>query len=91
MDPLKVSLEEIKRATGEGIPSIYAAIAAGHLETFLVGRRRFARPGAVRRWVDFLEESSNAGRPVSYRPRSAEGAAQPNGAEQALQRAKACT
>lgn len=72
MEPLKVSIEEIKRATGESIPTIYAAIERGHLTTFLVGRRRFARPAAVRAWVDLLEAESNAGRPVLYRPRSSE-------------------
>ena len=53
--------------TGESIPTIYSAIQAGDLVTFLVGRRRFARPDAVRAWVDHLEARSNAGKPVSYR------------------------
>lgn len=69
MEPLKVSLEEIARATGESRALIYDAIRAGHLETFLVGRRRFARPAAVRKWVDYLEAQSNAGTPVVYRAR----------------------
>lgn len=69
MEPLKVSLEEIARATGESRALIHDAIRAGHLETFLVGRRRFARPAAVRAWVDFLEAQSNAGKPVVYRAR----------------------
>jgi hypothetical protein len=69
MEALKVSLNEVVRATGESMAVVYDAIRAGHLETFLVGRRRFARPEKVRAWVDYLEAQSNAGRPVSYRAR----------------------
>ncbi len=72
MEKLKLSMAEISVMTGEGLPSIYCAINAGDLKTFLVGRRRFARPDAVRAWVDKLEKASDAGKPVSYRPRSAE-------------------
>lgn len=69
---LKLSIRRIAEVTGESTPVIYDAITCGHLKTFLVGRRRFARPAAVRAWVDFLEKESNAGRPVSYRARSTE-------------------
>jgi hypothetical protein len=53
---------------------VYDAINAGHLKTFLVGRRRFAKPEAVRAWVDHLEAESTAGRPVVYRARVREAA-----------------
>ena len=69
MEPLKVSIDDIVFATGESRAVVYDAIKAGHLNTFLVGRRRFARPIAVRAWIDFLEAESKAGRPVSYRAR----------------------
>ncbi|HEY0878139.1 MAG TPA: hypothetical protein VGE10_06775 [Zeimonas sp.] len=72
MEPLKLGIREIAEATRESIPVIYNAIEAGHLKTFLVGRRRFARPAAVRKWIDFLEAQSNAGAPVAYRARPAE-------------------
>ena len=72
MEFLKVSLAQIVEATGESLPVVHDAIRAGHLSTFLVGRRRFARPDAVRKWVDFLEAQSNAGRPVVYRGRHSE-------------------
>lgn len=68
--PLKLSLQAIREATGESLAIIYDAINAGHLQTFLVGRRRFARPEAVASWVSYLESESNAGRPVCYRRRS---------------------
>lgn len=68
-EPLKLSLQQIAAATGESLPLLHDAIRSGHLETFLVGRRRFARPAAVRKWVDFLEEQSNSGHPVCYRAR----------------------
>ena len=64
--PLKLSIQQVAEMTGESIPLIYAAIRDGDLDTFLVGRRRFARPEAVRKWIDFLEARSNAGKPVTY-------------------------
>jgi hypothetical protein len=66
---LKIGLSEISEITGEHLTLIHDAVRAGHIETFLVGRRRFARPEAVRSWVDFLEAQSKAGKPVSYRAR----------------------
>lgn len=71
LEPLKLGVQQITEVTGESIPTIYSAIQAGDLVTFLVGRRRFARPEAVRAWIDHLEAQSNAGRPVSYRSREA--------------------
>ena len=69
MNKLKLSLKEIAEVTGESLPLIHDAINAGHLKTFLVGRRRFAKPEAVQKWVDYLEKQSDAGRPVKYRAR----------------------
>ena len=75
MDRLKIPVAEISRVAGESLAVVYDAIHAGHLETFLVGRRRFARPEAIRAWIDYLEAQSNAGRPVTYRARSGQRAA----------------
>jgi len=72
MEPFKLSLTQICTTSSESLHTVYKAIAAGHLDTFLVGRRRCARPEAVRRWVDYLEAQSRAGKPVVYRPRSSE-------------------
>ncbi len=69
MEKLKLSRQEIAEVAGESLALVDDAIREGHLKTFLVGRRRFARPEAVRAWVDFLEKRSNAGSPVSYRAR----------------------
>ncbi len=67
---LKWSLQEISEVTGESLPLIHDAVNAGHLRTFVVGRRRFAKPVAVEAWIDFLEKQSDAGKPVKYRSRS---------------------
>ncbi len=72
MDQLKIPLAEIPAVARESLAVVYDAINAGHLATFLVGRRRFARPAAIRAWVDYLEAQSNAGSPVTYRARSGE-------------------
>lgn len=75
MEKFKLTLDEIAATTNESRPVVYDAIKATHadgtphLKTFLVGRRRFARPEAVREWIDYLEAESAAGRPVSYRAR----------------------
>lgn len=69
MDQLKVPLAEIPGVAGESLAVVYDAIRAGHLKTFLVGRRRFARPDAIRAWVNYLEAQSDGGRPVTYRAR----------------------
>lgn len=69
---LKLSLQEIADVTGESLPLIHDAINAGHLRTFVVGRRRFARPAAVESWITYLEKQSDAGSPVKYRARPVE-------------------
>ncbi len=75
MNKLKLSINEIIEATGESRGVLYAAINAGDLKTFLVGRRRFARPDDVRAWVDWMQAQSDAGTPVVYAPRSKERSA----------------
>jgi hypothetical protein len=72
IERLKLGLQDISEATGESLPVIYDAIRVGHLQTFLVGRRRFAKPAAVHAWIDYLEAQSKAGKPVAYRARSVE-------------------
>ena len=59
MNQLKIPLAEIPAIARESLAVVYDAIHAGHLDTFLVGRRRFARPEAIRAWVDYLETQSN--------------------------------
>jgi hypothetical protein len=63
-NPECLSIDRIAESTGQSRANVYDAIKTGHLKSFLVGRRRFARPAAVRAWVDFLETRSDAGRPV---------------------------
>jgi hypothetical protein len=72
MEKLKLSLADICEASGESRTNVEKAIKAGDLQTFVVGRRRFARPEAVRRWVDWLQQQSDKGRPIKYQPRAAE-------------------
>lgn len=73
LEPLKLSLAQVAEVTGESLPILHDAIRAGDLKTFLVGRRRFARPEDVRAWVDFLQAESDKGKPVCYRSREALG------------------
>ena len=44
METLKLSINAIVIATEESRAVVYDAIKAGHLRTFLVGRRRFSYP-----------------------------------------------
>lgn len=66
-----LSLKEIVAVTGQNLPSIHAAKDAGHLKTYTVGRRRYARESAVQAWLDYLQKQSDAGKPVYYRRASA--------------------
>lgn len=68
LDP-PLTIDEIASVTKQGRPSIYRAIDLGHLKTYVVGRRRFARESAVQSWINLLEKQSDAGKPVIYRPR----------------------
>ena len=70
LDPI-VPVQEAAKTACMSLPGIYAAISAGHLKTFLIGRRRFVRESALREWLNFLEQQSDAGKPVIYRPRAA--------------------
>jgi len=67
VDKIKLSRQEAAEAAGESLSIIDDAISAGDLKSFVVGRRRFVRPDALRKWVDWLEKQSNAGKPVAYR------------------------
>jgi hypothetical protein len=71
MEPLKLSRQQAAELAGESLSIIDDAIAAGDLKSFIVGRRRFVKPAALRAWVDFLEKQSNKGTPVAYRARGA--------------------
>ena len=64
-----VPRQEIPAASGQSLPIVDDAIREGDLETFLVGRRRYAFPSAIARWLSFLKAESDAGRPVCYRAR----------------------
>jgi hypothetical protein len=67
VEPLSLSIKHIVATTGQGRPSVFDAIREGHLKTFLVGRKRFAKYKDVQAWVDFLEKQSSKGKPVCYR------------------------
>ena len=71
-EPFLLSLQQISEGTGQSLPVVHDAINAGHLETFLVGRRRFAKMEAVVAWIDHLKAQSDAGKPVCYRARPAD-------------------
>lgn len=67
IESFRLSRADIRSATGVSLSVIDDAIRAGHLKSFLIGRRRYTRPQYVRQWVDYLESESDAGRPVHYR------------------------
>ena len=68
LDPI-IPIKEVSRIACMSMPGIYAAINAGHLRSHLRGRQRFVRESAVVEWLNYLESESDAGRPVTYRPR----------------------
>lgn len=60
---------ELPATTGQSLSNVDRAIACGDLETKVIGRKRFATPAAVQKWVAFLAAESDAGRPVKYMAR----------------------
>ena len=68
LDPV-IPIKEVSRIACMSMPGIYVAIDRKHLQTFLIGRRRYARESAVRNWIDWLQKQSDAGKPITYRPR----------------------
>lgn len=68
--PLKLSLDDVVAVTRESRAVVYDAIRAGHLRTFVVGRRRFATPAEAQRWEDYLRAESDA---AGHVPRSPPG------------------
>lgn len=67
---LKYSLEEVCEITGESRSNITKAIKAGHLEVFVVGKRKCCTPSAAEKFIEFLKRESDAGRPVMYQARA---------------------
>lgn len=50
--PVSYTVESLAAATGVPRSSIYAAMTAGELRSFKIGRRRMFRAEAVRAWLD---------------------------------------
>lgn len=74
MSKLVLGRQEIAETADTSLSVVDDAISAGHLKTFLVGRKRKATVEAVRAWITFLEKQSDAGRPVCYRARDGRAA-----------------
>lgn len=48
MEPVTVSIDETRQATGLGVTKIYELISQGKLETVKVGRRRLVKTASIR-------------------------------------------
>lgn len=59
-------------ASKKSLMTIHDAIDAEHLESYVVGRRRYIRAADLSAWLDWLKAESDAGRPVVYRSRATE-------------------
>ena len=51
MEPIAVSPNEAARLAGLGRTKIYAALAAGHLTSIKIGKRRLIAVDALRAWL----------------------------------------
>jgi hypothetical protein len=58
--PLSYPIAELPAETGVSRSVIYTEIRKGHLQTFKVGARRYARHEAVIDWMLRLEQGSAA-------------------------------
>lgn len=52
MDPVTVTIEGAKNATGLGITKLYELINAGRLDTVKIGRRTLVKVDSIRALVD---------------------------------------
>ena len=59
--PLSYPIAELPAETGVSRSQIYEEIRKGHLQTFKVGARRYARYEAVRDWMARLEQKTGQG------------------------------
>lgn len=59
--PLSYPIAELPAETGVSRSQIYEEIRKGHLLTFKVGARRYARYEAVIDWMTRLEQQANRG------------------------------
>lgn len=61
--PISVTLAESCRLTGLGLSSIYAAIAAGAVESVSIGKRRLIMFDSLRHWIE-----AGRSKPADTRP-----------------------
>jgi len=54
----RYSVNDLCALLGIGRASVYADINAGKLETYLVGKRRFAKPEALDKYVERCEKEA---------------------------------
>ena len=59
--PLSYPVTELPAETGVPRTAIYEEIRKGNLQTFKVGRKRFATHEAVTDWIHRLEEQTRRG------------------------------
>jgi hypothetical protein len=59
--PVKISynIAEVMAATGVNRCAVYAALTAGSLASFKLGRRRMVSARALQDWIDGLEKASS--------------------------------
>jgi hypothetical protein len=66
MESLVLTFDETCAALNSNRSFVNGAVKHGDLESFVIGKRRFFKREKVEKFVDFLEERSKAGNPVSY-------------------------
>ena len=52
MDPITITINDTKKATGLGTTKIYELINQGKLETVSIGRRRLVKVASIRALVE---------------------------------------
>lgn len=52
MEPLTITIDGVRKATGLGTTTIYSLINQGKLETVKVGRRTLVKTASIRALVD---------------------------------------
>ena len=57
----RYSVNDLLGLLSIGRARLYADINAGKLDTYKIGKRRFAEPAALERYVEFVRKEAQAG------------------------------
>ena len=71
IDRFALSPNDVVQASGFCRRNVDIAIQRGDLKSFKFGKRRAILPSDLAKWIAYLKECSEAGKPIAYQGRGA--------------------